>query len=378
MFTPRMFITSTPLIPNSEKAATKTTTYIDAVMLHADEAYAKAMTLLNTMGQFATFDPIDTSTGWTDVSLPAINTYDLGSLPIKPTLAGIADPAINFTYTEDPYVSELLTALKAKLLSDLNAGGIGLSSAVENEIYDREEERDIRQLSDEIDRISTRWSESGFSMPDGVLTAMTSWANIEYQNKKSDKSRKIAEDSERLGIENIHFTIEKSTTLEQVLMGFNAASNKNKIDSATAIMEAGIKIFESQIKKNLADVDLYKAEAQAYEANAKALGAIAGVDVALYEAQTNYNVARSNILVKEIDLQIKQLEVQLNITNDIAKSVADVASRLAAGAMSAVNASASIGWSGSDSNSVSNGSTYSMISSGSESVSENTNHNLSE
>jgi hypothetical protein len=68
----------------------------------------------------------------------------------------------------------------------------------------------------------------------------------------------------------------------------------------------------------------------------------------------------------------------LNITNDIAKSVADVASRLAAGAMSAVNASASIGWSGSDTNSVNNGTTYQMVSEGSERVSENINHNLSE
>jgi hypothetical protein len=347
-------------------------------MLHADDAYAKAMTLLNSLGQFATFTPINTDTGWTDVALPAVSTINLGALPTKPTLDEIGDPAINFEYTEDPYVSTLLTELKAKLLKDLQDGGIGLSSAVENEIYDREEERDIRQLSDEIDRISTRWSESGFSMPDGILTAMTSWANIEYQNKKSDKSRKIAEDSEKLAIDNIHFTIEKSTTLEQVLMQYNASSNKNKIDAATAIMEAGIKVFEANVNKVLADVDLYKAEAQAYEANAKALGAVAEVDIALYDAQTKYNVAKSDIAVKQIDLQIKQLEVQLNITNDIARATADVASRLAAGAMSAVNASASIGWSGSDSNSVSNWSTYSMISSGSESISENTNHNLSE
>jgi hypothetical protein len=378
MFTPRDWFAAGDPLDNTRNAEVKTTSYIDSVVAHADATYADAIRLLNTMGQFATFTPIDTSTGWTDVSLPAINTYDLGALPVKPTLDNIDDPAINFTYTEDPYVSSLLTALKAKLLSDINLGGIGLSSAVENEIYDREEERDVRQLSDEIDRISTRWSESGFSMPDGVLTAMTSWANIEYQNKKSDKSRKIAEDSEKLGIENIHFTIEQSTKLEDVLMRYNAASNKNKIDAATAIMEAGIKIFEAQVRKNLADVDLYKAEAQAYEANANALGAIAKVDVSLYEAQTNYNVARSNILVKEIDLQIKQLEVQLNITNDIAKATADVASRLAAGSMSAVNASASIGWSGSDSNSFSLSHSYSKQSSGSESISENTNHNLSE
>jgi len=370
MFTPRNnFMRVQVGLPNTDRAAVKTTSYIDSVMLHADEAYAKAMTLLNTMGQFTTFTPINTDTGWTDVALPAISTIDLGSLPVKPTLDDIGTPSINFEYTEDPYVSTLLNELKAKLLKDLQDGGIGLSSAVENEIYDREEERDIRQLSDEIDRISTRWSESGFSMPDGILTAMTSWANIEYQNKKSDKSRKIAEDSERLAIDNIHFTIEKSTTLENVLMQYNAASNKNKIDAATAIMEAGIKIFEANVKAVLADVDLYKAEAEAYEANAKALGAIAGVDIALYDAQTRYNVSRSEIAVKQIDLQIKQLEVQLNITNDIARATADVASRLAAGAMSAVNASASIGWSGSDSNSTQDSTSYQISSSGSESYS---------
>ena len=339
-----------PFIPNTDKAATMVGGYIDTVIMHADDAYLKAMELLNSLGQYAQFDVIDTDTGWTELSPPAIR-YDIGTPPVKPTLGTIPSPPINFDYIESPYVSTLLDALKAKLLNDILNGGTGLSLAVENEIYARESERDVRGLSDTIDRIATRWSESGFSLPNGILTAMTSWADIEYQNKYSDKSRKIAEDSFKTAVDNTRFTIEQSGRLEDVLMRFNSESNKNKIMAAQAILEAGISIFDALIKEKLANVDLYKAEAQAYEANAKAIGAIAAVDVAIFDAQVGYNKARSDVAVKEIEMQIKQLEVQLQVTSDISRGVADVASRLAAGAMSAVNAGASLGYSGSDSNS---------------------------
>lgn len=367
-------------IPITDKASTMVGGYIDTVILHADDAYLKAMELLSSLGQYAQFNPIDTITGWTELNPPATR-WDIGSPPVKPTLGDIPSPSVNFDYIEIPYVSTLLDALKAKLLNDILNGGTGLSLVVENEIYARESERDIRTLSDTIDRIATRWSESGFSMPDGILTAMTSWADIEYQNKYSDKSRKITEDSFKTAVENTRFSIEQSRGLEDILMRFSAESNKNKILAATAILNAGIAIFDALIKEKLANVDLYKAEAQAYEATAKAIGAIAEVDVALYNAQTGYNTARSNVAVKEIEMQIKQLEIQIQVTSDIARGVADVASRLAAGAMSAVNAGASVGYSGSDSNSVSNSETQvsSFTSSSSkeerDSLSKNYNYN---
>lgn len=333
----------------STQASGMVGTYIDLVIAHADDAYNKAMTLLDSLGQYAQFNPINTETGWTELNLP-VTSYYLGDLPVKPTLDDIPSPPVNFDYTENPYVSALLDALKAKLLNDILNGGTGLSETAENAMYARESERDLRAVSDTVDRIATRWSEAGFSLPDGVLTAMTSWADVEYQNKLSDKSRKIEEDSFKIAVENARFTVTESRELEGILMRFSAESNKNKITAATAILEAGIAIFDALVKEKLAKVDLYKAEAQAYEANAKAVGAIAEVDIALYKAQTDYNVARSNVAVKEIEMQIKQMEVQLGVTTEISKSIADVASRLAAGAMSAVNAGASVGYSGSDTN----------------------------
>ena len=324
--------------------------FIDGVKLQAQDAYSTAIGILNGLAAFTGFDPIDTDVDWDAIEIP-IRSWDLGPLPTKPVLDPLDDPPISFEYTETPYVSSLLNALKSKLLYDILNFGTGLSESVENAMYDREKERDQRALSDTVDRIATRWSESGFTLPDGILTAMTSMADVEYQNKLSDKSRKIEEDSFKIAMDHQHFILTTSSSLEDVLMKMNGETNKNKILAATAILEAGIKIFEAQVKEQLSKVELYKAEAQAYEANANAIGAIAKADSAIIEARIAYNSARANVALKQIEMQIKQLEVQLGITSSIAKAIADVASRLAAGALSAINAGVSMGYSGTDHNS---------------------------
>jgi hypothetical protein len=335
------------LLTNTDKASSLATEYIDSVMAKGDDLYSRALSLLNALGSFASFNPIDTSVGWVDVPLPTHGS--LGDLPIKPTLSDIPAPPISFDFTQTPYVSTLLSALKDKLETDILVGSTGLSLGIEQEIYDRESERDRLELADTMDRIAVRWAESGFTLPDGILTAQTSMADVTYQNQRLDKSRKIAEDSFKTAVENTRFTIEQASKLEDILMRFNTSDNEMKIKAATAILQSGIQIFEALIKEKLANVDLYKAEAQAYEANANALGAIARVDVAYFEAQAGYNAARANVSLKEIEMQIKQLEVQLSINAEIAKAIADVGSRLAAGALSSVNAGVSLGYSGQDS-----------------------------
>ena len=335
---------------NNQQVSDQVEGFIEGVRDQAADAYATAMGILNGLGQYVKFTPIDTDIGWDEIDIP-IRSWDLGPLPTKPSLDPLDDPPIAFDYTEIPYVSSVLDALKAKLLYDILNFGTGLPEAVENAMYDREKERDLRALSDTVDRLATRWSEAGFSLPDGILTAMTSMADVEYQNRLSDKSRKIEEDSFKMGMDHQHFVLTASSNLEDVLMRMNGETNKNKILAATAILEAGIKIFEALIKEQMAKVELYKAEAQAYEANANAIASIAKADTAIIEARVAYNKARADVALKQIEMQIKQLEVQLGIASAIATSIADVASRIAAGALSAINAGVSMGYSGSDNNS---------------------------
>lgn len=358
-------ITMPTRLEATDRAADSTITYMNGAWAHANTAYLTAVNTLNSLSNFANLDPVDVNIDWVDISPP--EKYQIGVLPTEPAL-NIGSLAINFDYIPTGWAQFLQNELVAKLTL-LIQGETGLSAVIENEIYDRESERDTRGTADAQDRIATRWSESGFVLPDGILAAMTSWADIEYQNKYSDKSRKIAEDSFKIGIENVRFGVGAGTKLEDLLRQACLGDNKLKIDAAKAIMEAGIAIYDAQIKGQIANVELYKASSQAYEANAKAIGALSQADVALYAAQTASNEARATVTAKQIELQIKQAELQVSISSDIARSIADVASRLANGAMSSINSGSSIGWSGSDSNSISTSGSVSQSASSSDSSS---------
>jgi len=310
----------------------------DAGTTETDAIYAKAKELIdyvingfpNMQLRLASSDAVDELMPLYPLSID----YYFGDRPVKPALGALTDPPSNFTYIETPYVSSLLDALKAKLLTDILNGGTGLTLAVENEIYARESERDLRTLGDTVDRLATRWAESGFVLPDGVLTAMTSWVDLEYQNKYSDKSRKIAEDSFKMAVENTRFTVEQSSKLEDILMQFNSASNKNKLEAAVAILESGIKIFEAKVKRILADVDLYKAESDAFKANAEAVAAIAGVEVEYFNAIVKSNASVRDYLGKIAEINGRLQEANLKAQMDMQVANIESMSRINAAELS--------------------------------------------
>jgi hypothetical protein len=321
--------------------------YIDKVWGNAKNAYATALALLNSLYSLAKVNQVPVTVDWVDITPPQVPNL-LPGLPVAPTLDDIPSPPVNFSYSPDPYVSNLLEQLRAKLLSDLIAGGTGLTPEVEADIYARESERDLREHNDAIDRIASRWSEAGFYLPDGILNATLGWSEIEFENRKSDKSRQIAVESLKIAIDQSNKRIDQSISLETILMTYNTEDNKLRLEAAKSILEAGIQIFDALIKEKLAKVELFKAEAEAYKAEVDAVAAIAGVEVAVYNAETQYNIGKATVAEKQIELQIEQLRLQLTVETMISEGIVRVASTLAAGAMSAINAGAHVGFQGSE------------------------------
>ena len=348
---------------------------ISNVSNKGDIAFATAIQLLNSLAQYIQIAQIDVDVDWEELTLPYL-PGSIGALPVKPILDDVPSPALQFNYEEVLYISDLLNSLREKLRYYLLNDGPLITPEVETAIYDRESERDIRGLSDTMERIASRWAGFGFVLPDGILVSQMAWADIEYQNKKSDKSRKIAEDSLKIAIDNKRFIITESGTLENNLMIHNARANANRLVAATAVLDASIKLFEALLKKNHERVEIYTAEASAYEAQANAISAISGVEVAIYNARTHYNTDKANVSVKQIEMLIKQLELQTSVAIAIGQGVSSVAGHLAAGAMSAVNAGATISYGGQDSNSSSSQSSSST--SNQSSCSDHYIHNISE
>lgn len=359
----------------SQAALGHASSIISSVQNKGDIAFETAIQLLNSLAQYAKLQQIDVDVDWEELTLPYL-PGSIGALPVKPTLDDVPSPALQFNYQEVLYISDLLDTLREKLRYYLLNDGPLITPEVEQAIYDRESERDIRGLSDTMERIASRWSAYGWKLPDGVLSSQMAWADIEYQNRQSDKSRKITEDSLKIAIDNKRFIITESGTLENNLMAHNDRANTNRLTAATVILDTSIKLFEALLKKNREKVELYAAENTGYEGQARAIAAISGVEVAIYGARTAYNTDKANVAVKQIEMLIEQLRLQTSVAIAIGQGVSSVASHLAAGAMSAVNAGASISYSGQDSNSATSSSSSQV--SNSVSCAEEYRYNVSE
>jgi hypothetical protein len=140
------------------------------------------------------------------------------------------------------------------------------------------------------------------------------------------------------------------------------------------LVEAQDKVAGAKINRNNGEIERYKAELAAYsmetEAVAKKIGAIVDAyrgEVDAYSAETNAEASRLSVLVKEIDARIQLgrfnlekalAEVEAATSGYVAikklqldgiTGITQVGAQLAASAMNAVSATASYGYSGSES-----------------------------
>lgn len=97
-----------------------------------------------------------------------------------------------------------------KLISTLMVGGTGLKPEIEQAIFNRETERAQFANQEAKDKQTSDWAESkGFSLPDGVLTAMYAEIDKKYQDDRLATSRTIAIEQAQLEQRNILAAIER-------------------------------------------------------------------------------------------------------------------------------------------------------------------------
>ena len=143
--------------------------HMDDLTAKATSAFDTAISIINQLQSVGSeILNVEVNTDIDDVTQPSISVV-WPTAPVSPVFPTIADPPLNLDYSEDPFVNELMDELQATLLADLQSGGSGLGATVEADIWNRETERNLQALSDAKDRISREWSETSWTLPDGVL-----------------------------------------------------------------------------------------------------------------------------------------------------------------------------------------------------------------
>lgn len=315
----------------------------------ANDAYSTAQVLLERITAVVDIGDVNTSVELADITLPDISS-SLGTLPTAPDLGDLpVQPPLVFDFNESAYTSTLGDLLDAALRDELENGSTGLTATIENDIYNREDERDLQALADAKARMASLWAATNSPVPDACLYALQTYADVQYQNRKSDKSRDVRIESFKRADDNARFVKELSARYEGVIREYTGKYWERQLQKSKEVLNYGIQVYEALIKWKTALIDLYKGQAQAYEAQVKGVAALADVQVAIYDAHTRKEVAAANVAIESIRSQIELLRGKVQAVISAAGSIGQVASHLASGALSALHAGATVDYRGSES-----------------------------
>ena len=284
--------------------------YAVAALRTAEETIQRLSDIAMTLNDIDVDIPID------DIIPPDVGTFT-GTIPIA--------PSISVNLPDDlTLVSDVENAIHDKLLHDLQSGGPAIPADIEEAIFNRENERALLIHHDNIDRIGAEWSKRGFVLPDGMLAALISQADIEYANKRLDVSRDVAIKSFELGDQNTRFAIEKGISWYQT-----------KIQTYQAKVQAEISRVNAIVQVFLGQAELYKAGAQVY-------GITADVLIKRFDAQIRGTLMRAELIIKDAEIDMKNYEVMGSLRIEAMKAIGAINAQIVAGALSSVSASANL------------------------------------
>lgn len=252
-------------------------------------------------------------------------------------------PTDNLDYNEDvDYQDALFADFDTKLQEILADATTLLNATIEDDIVDREAERDVIINQDAKSNKAADWAENGFETPGGGLFSTQGQVDVDYQNKKLDKSRDVAVKSRELEIANTHKVLEEINKFEAIRMDFKAGYWRRKLDAAKALLERGTVIFTAQIEIIKAQALTYQAITSAYSHHASALAEIARTKFQDIRARVEYAAVLVTARIAELNSKIAEVSTKYGISMDGAKTQGALAAQVMASALAAVSASASI------------------------------------
>lgn len=329
-------------------------------------------------------------------SVLAIPTVDLSSLgevvaPDEITAA--------ISWLETAHDTTLFTEVMTRLMADLQSGATGLDATVEAEIFSRALARQAVENDKTYTEIENYFASRGFDLPMGAMAGRLAEAAADIARTNADLNGKIMIEQAELAQKNSQFIIKASADFEAVLRDFTSKKNDRSLDYAKAVVANAISIYTENIKAYIAKAEANKlfvevqvenlkavveynkgligafaAEAEAYGAVIKAKGTkneaiteIYKAEVLGYETETKAISANQTILLesKRLELQNADMTLRAAIANaqnaigaynsesslreKVAESMANIAMQTVASAYGAVNASAGLSYSGSES-----------------------------
>ena len=318
------------------------------------------------------------------ISIPTITipTYDL-----------IEPDTVEILFNEPVYYSALQDVLKPALIAFVRDGGTGLGSDIEDALWERGRNRQAILNERVYDEANEFFASKGYTIPPGALGGRLTEALAEQTRADAQLNFEILIEQARLARAQSEYTMDAALRLEgqdkeqfnnvanralnyakaaaQVIIDFYTAkvqafvakyqgiklmveAEKLKVDAAVAankgvvdIYVAEIEGFKSKLQVEIAIIEaiakVYGYKIAGYEAEAKVAVMDLEAQIKVYQAKIDQANNQTTLVLKEAEMLIQSYLGALQLTSDAIKAGGNISAQIAASALSAVNASASLG-----------------------------------
>ncbi len=306
------------------------------------------------------------------------------TLPVSPTAT--------LDWDESPYISELFSRLRDTVTQVIMEGGSGLADEFEQGLWDRAVAREELQHEQRYNEAERYFAAKGHVAPPGGLISRLNMLNRERLRNLELMNSEIVVKQLELGRQHMHFMSELGVKLEtlsieerngalnraldaakssismlyenykvqlegirqkteiykiqveseEVRVNALSSANKSVTETYTAEIDAYIRRLTAEFSVIEHVIKMYVAELGGYEAEVRAGAAKVSATVERYKAQVSGAEVQAQIELGEYEQLVKAIlgEIQLKLSSQ--QEAGRLAAQVAASALSAFNASASI------------------------------------
>lgn len=246
--------------------------------------------------------------GYTSPITVPVFSETLPSIDLTPVSE--VDVRTMFSFLTEGYAPQI-SSIKDILFDRIVNGGTGIPAEVEQDIWDRNLERDQQALQDGIDVLAAQWGKLGWSLPDGMFAYSVAQLNNEFNNKRLDTSREIAIKQAELEQANINEALKLTAAIEEayntVCIGYiNAASSamKTSAEVAVALYNTTVQYYSILIEAYRAKAEVYKTLVEARAADVEVYRAL----IAAYQAGVDVDKAKIELYLAQIQAEDSKLK----------------------------------------------------------------------
>lgn len=264
---------------------------------------------------FTAVAPTDTTTAPDDLE----GDFDAAYRNAAPSTIAMVDGYVDAMMAKyNPRYAEQMAAIETQLATYM-AGGTGLNTAVENQIYERARDKNNSEANRQQAALWADAAARGHTRPPGSLLAASQKARQDAADLNAAAAREIVVMQAEMEQKNLQFAVTQSANLRQTMLSASLSYMQNLVsingqalDYAKSILGAVIESYNTAVKAYGLKLDAYRAEAAVFETRLKS--SLAGIE--LYKVEIDALQALTQVDKTKVDVyraRIDTLTVYANV-----------------------------------------------------------------